>query len=179
MQPILSRIQPMSTGAYPLQHLGVDAKSDETVNQTKTSETKATETSSPDQQRQIQALKARDSEVRTHEQAHLRAAGGIATGGASFTFQTGPDGKRYAIGGEVQIDTSPVSGDPEATLRKAETIRRAALAPASPSPQDYSVAASAASMATHAKIELIKQNQQSEDTLQNIGSIGTRIDVRA
>jgi hypothetical protein len=47
-----------------------------------------------------------------------------------------PDGCDYALGGEVAIDTSAIAGDPEATLRKMEQIRRAALAPANPSGQD-------------------------------------------
>lgn len=110
--------------------------------------------------KQLEQLKARDREVKAHEQAHLSAAGGIATGGANFTFATGPDGVRYAIGGEVNIDTSAVPGDPEATLRKAEMIRRAALAPAEPSSQDQKVASSAIAMANKARIELIQQRQQ-------------------
>lgn len=114
------------------------------------------------QQSQIQTLKQRDTEVRNHEQAHLSAAAGIAVSGAHFNYTTGPDGRRYAIGGEVNIDTSPVSGDPEATLRKADTIRRAALAPANPSSQDYSIAASASEMANNARLELLRLQQTTD-----------------
>jgi hypothetical protein len=110
-----------------------------------------------EEQAQVEKLKARDREVRVHEAAHQAAAGGLATGGATFTYQRGPDGVSYAIGGEVNVDTSPVSGDPEATLRKAETIRRAALAPAEPSGQDRQVAAKAAQMAAEARAELAAQ----------------------
>lgn len=46
--------------------------------------------------------------MRAHEQAHKTAAGGLAQGGATFEYQTGPDGKQYAVSGEVKIDTSPV-----------------------------------------------------------------------
>jgi hypothetical protein len=114
-------------------------------------------------QNQIQTLKARDQEVRSHEQAHLSAAGGLAMGGASFQFVTGPDGQRYAMGGEVSIDTSGVSGDPAATIRKAETIRRTALAPAQPSGQDYSVANKATAMANQARMEMLKATQAGSD----------------
>ncbi len=117
----------------------------------------------PDQLQALEKLKARDREVRAHEQAHLSAAGGLATGGASFTYQSGPDGNRYAIGGEVNIDTSSTPGDPEATIRKAETIRRAALAPAEPSGQDRQVAAATASMIAKAQIEL-QQSKANEFT---------------
>lgn len=126
------------------------------------------------QQREIQALKARDSEVRAHEQAHLAAAGGLATSGASFQYVTGPDGQRYASGGEVGIDVSPVANDPQATLLKAETIRRAALAPAQPSGQDLSVASKAAAMANKASAELLLKTQG-----QDASSHGTLLDVVA
>lgn len=109
------------------------------------------------EQRQVQQLADRDREVRTHEQAHLSAAASRATSGASFTYTDGPDGKRYATGGEVSVDTSPVRGDPEATLRAAELIQRAALAPAEPSTQDRQVAAAANAMAQVASTELSQQ----------------------
>jgi len=102
----------------------------------------------------VRELAARDREVRAHEQAHLAAAGGYATGGPSYTYQTGPDGGRYAIGGEVSIDTSEVPGDPRATLAKARTIIAAANAPAEPSGQDRAVSAAAAQMAARAQAEL-------------------------
>ena len=77
---------------------------------------------------EIRKLAARDREVRAHEQAHLAAAGRYAAGGASYQFTTGPDGRPYATGGEVPIDVSKVPGDPDATLVKAQAVRRAALA---------------------------------------------------
>lgn len=112
----------------------------------------------------IGRLKRRDREVRAHEQAHRAAAGPYASS-PSYTYQRGPDGKNYAIGGEVQIDTSPVPGDPEATLRKAEIIRSAANAPANPSAQDRSVAAEATAMAIKARMELARQQQDEMENL--------------
>lgn len=102
----------------------------------------------------VRELSARDREVRAHEQAHLAAAGGYASGGPTYTYQTGPDGVRYAIGGEVSIDTSAVPGNPRATLAKAQAIIAAANAPAEPSGQDRAVAAAAAQMAARAQAEL-------------------------
>jgi hypothetical protein len=92
--------------------------------------------------------------VKAHEAAHRASAGGQARGGASYDYQSGPDGKRYAIGGHVDIDVSPVDGNPRATLAKAMIAQRAALAPADPSGQDRAVAASAAQMALQAQKEL-------------------------
>ncbi len=106
-----------------------------------------------EEQEQTRELAARDREVRAHEQAHASVAGQYAKG-ISYTYQRGPDGVSYAIGGEVQIDTSPIPGDPEATLRKAQQLRRAANAPAEPSSQDARVAALAAQMEQQARLEL-------------------------
>lgn len=108
---------------------------------------------SPEETEQLRALQARDREVRQHEQAHQAAAGGLATSGASYSFQRGPDGVNYAVGGEVSLDVSP-GRTPEETLRRARQISAAALAPAEPSGQDLAVAARAAQMARQAEAEL-------------------------
>lgn len=113
---------------------------------------------SEEQERQVQKLRQRDAEVRAHEQAHA-AAGGAHAGGASYEFVTGPDGKRYAVGGEVQIDISPVKDNPAATVRKMETVIRAALAPAEPSSQDQAVAREASKIRSAAQAELQKQRE--------------------
>lgn len=109
------------------------------------------------QQAQVLQLKARDLEVRQHEAAHLAAAGGLATSGASFTYQRGPDGVNYAIGGEVSIDVSP-GRTPAETLAKAAIVQAAALAPAEPSGPDRAVAAQAQQLAAQARAELNAQS---------------------
>lgn len=108
---------------------------------------------SADDQKRVNELQSRDREVRAHEAAHVAAGGQYVTGGPSFDYQTGPDGKRYAVGGEVGIDTSPVRGDPEATIAKMSVVKRAALAPGDPSAQDRAVAASAAQKEMTARAE--------------------------
>ncbi|MBT8421964.1 MAG: hypothetical protein KJP03_02500 [Gammaproteobacteria bacterium] len=112
-----------------------------------------------EEQAKVQELRARDREVRAHELAHLAAAGRHARGGASFSYERGPDGRRYAVGGEVNIDTSEVAGDPSATIAKAAQIRRAALAPAEPSAQDRKIATQASAMAAKARSELAQQQR--------------------
>jgi len=116
-----------------------------------------------EQRAQVQALQSRDREVRAHEAAHMAAAGGLARGGASYSYETGPDNRRYAVGGEVSIDTSP-GKSPEETLQKAQTIRAAAQAPAKPSQQDLAIAASAGQMAAEAQAELAAQRFSEKDT---------------
>lgn len=111
-------------------------------------------------QQEVQKLKQRDIEVRAHESAHLAAAGQYSTGGASFKYITGPDGKRYAVGGEVKIDTSPVRNDPQATIQKARQIRSAAMAPANPSAQDRAVAAKATKMEMEAQMQLAQEESE-------------------
>jgi hypothetical protein len=108
---------------------------------------------------ELQKLKQRDAQVRTHEQAHLAAAGQYSRGGPSFTYQKGPDGVSYAVGGEVGIDISKEK-TPEATITKMQTIKRAALAPASPSAADRSIAAHAGIMEAQARQEILLQRQE-------------------
>lgn len=124
---------------------------------------------SADERHQLEQLKVIDREVRAHEAAHIAASGGLVRGGASFSYQAGPDGRMYAVGGEVSIDTSAVDGNPQATLQKAQTIRAAALAPAHPSSADHAVAAAAGQLETAARLELAakkaeEQQSHSEDS---------------
>ncbi|WP_138437196.1 putative metalloprotease CJM1_0395 family protein [Marinobacter shengliensis] len=103
--------------------------------------------------KELSELKARDREVRAHEAAH-QAVGGQYAGAMSFTYQRGPDGAQYAVGGEVPIDVSPVAGDPQATIEKMRVVRAAAMAPAQPSAQDRAVAAQAMQTMLQAQSEL-------------------------
>lgn len=108
----------------------------------------------------IRDLARRDREVRSHEQAH-QTVGGQHAGSMKLDYTTGPDGRRYAVSGEVPIDLSPVPGNPEATRLKAQQVRQAALAPAEPSNQDRAVAAQATLLALQAQVEL-RQEERSE-----------------
>ena len=107
----------------------------------------------------ISNLAAIDRRVRAHEQAHS-SVGGIFAGSPSFTYKTGPNGVRYAVGGEVPIDVSPISGNPQATLRKATQVARAALAPADPSSTDRRIASTAQAIASRARFEISRLNAQ-------------------
>ncbi|WP_271273397.1 putative metalloprotease CJM1_0395 family protein [Aliamphritea hakodatensis] len=106
---------------------------------------------------QIQQLATRDREVRQHEQAHA-SAGGAHAGAPSYEYRKGPDGRLYAVSGEVSIDTSAVPNDPQATLEKAEIVLRAALAVSEPSGADRAVAARATALAEQARAELSTQD---------------------
>jgi hypothetical protein len=95
----------------------------------------------PEEEAQVRKLAQRDQEVKAHEQAHVAASGGLA-GSPRYEYQTGPDGRRYAVGGEVSIRRGGATNTDQA-LREAEAVKRGATAPAEPSSQDMAVAARA------------------------------------
>jgi hypothetical protein len=111
---------------------------------------------SDEELKDVRELAAVDREVRAHEAAHA-AVGGSLAGSASFRFITGPDGQQYAVGGEVPISLEVVPQDPAATLRNAQQVQAAALAPANPSAQDISVAAAAAQLVVESQLQLAAQ----------------------
>lgn len=111
---------------------------------------------SEEEKQQVDYLKKRDQEVRAHEMAHVSVGGSLVKRGAMYEYESGPDGKRYAVGGDVILDVSE-GRTPEETIRKAERVRAAAMAPADPSPQDYKVASQADKMAAEARAELREQ----------------------
>lgn len=106
----------------------------------------------PREQVVVAELRRVDAAVRRHEQAHLAAGGSYVRSGPHYTYRLGPDGRLYAVAGEVVLDTTP-EADPEATVRKMQAVQRAALAPADPSPQDRAAAARAARQEEQARRE--------------------------
>jgi len=112
-----------------------------------------------EQQRQVNDLKKTDQKVKAHERAHMAAGAGLVMGGANYQYQRGPDGKMYAVGGEVKIDTSREK-DPKETVTKMQQVKRAALAPSQPSSQDRSLAARASQIEAEARAELLKENTE-------------------
>lgn len=131
---------------------------------------------SEEEKKVIQELQQRDLQVRNHEQAH-QAVGGNFAGAPSYKTTKGPDNRHYATSGEVNIDMSPVHGDPEATQEKAQQIRRAALAPANPSSQDRTVAAKAAQMESAAQREKVTEAYQQMQNISDPTSWGTGISL--
>lgn len=131
-----------------------------------------------EEKRLVEQLKQTDSKVRRHEMAHIAAGGRYITSGAQFTYKRGPDGRNYAVKGEVGIDTSPIPGDPAATIQKMKQVKSSALAPANPSAQDRKVAAKASSLASKALSELMmqaakEQAQSNETSASGNGKVAT------
>ena len=155
-----SRTPEKSQDKVTLSAEGLDqARRSNTSSPTASNDQSPDKSSSPDteltpaEQKMVQELRQRDQEVKTHEMAHLASAGQHARGGPTYTYQQGPDGRRYAVGGEVPIDISKEK-TPEATLEKMRAVKRAALAPAEPSPADRSIAAAASALESEAHREL-------------------------
>ena len=80
-------------------------------------------------------------------------------GAANFTYQQGPDGKMYAIGGEVPISI-PAGSSAEENIANARQAQIAAMAVSDPSPQDFSVASSARVMEMKAQQQLAQEQKE-------------------
>ncbi len=80
-----------------------------------------------------------DAGVRSHERQHFFTAGGLASGVPEYQYAIGPDGRLYAVGGHVDVSTTPTT-DPAKAARDGAALARAATAPADSSAQDVNVA---------------------------------------
>ncbi|MDN3560850.1 SprA-related family protein [Halomonas sp. FeN2] len=132
----------------------------------------------PEEIQLLDQLKQTDREVRQHEMAH-QTVGGAYTGGASYEYEVGPDGKRYAVAGEVPIDYGPVPNDPQATIEKMQTVIAAAMAPADPSPKDHQVAAQARQYLLEAKLEASMQRSEMEQARSDGAAVTASADESA
>ena len=106
----------------------------------------------PKLQEEILKLKQIDAHVKAHEAAH-KAVGGDLAGNASYTYKIGPDGKRYAVSGEVPISIKK-GNTPQETIINMQRVKAAALAPSDPSAQDLKVAATAEMIENEARMKL-------------------------
>ena len=86
---------------------------------------------------QVERLKERDIEVRSHEAAHAHAAG-ANTIAKKVEVEIGPDGKPYAKSGETVISVKADISEPEQALAEAQQLRQAAHAADTPSTVDLS-----------------------------------------
>ncbi len=150
--------------AGPVDDIGLSFEG-ESENEPRTEAANSTlEVLSEEEKQLVSELQAVDRRVKEHEAAHLAAAGSYANGGASFQYRQGPDGKRYAVGGEVSIDMGRESS-PEQTIAKMRVVRRAALAPAEPSSQDQRVAARATLQIAESAQELRLSDEAGENAI--------------
>jgi hypothetical protein len=135
----------------------------ESSNQTKKNQEQESNTTkdptqlTTDEKAQLSELKAVDTRVKAHEAAHQ--SGPAASGGASFTYQKGPDGVMYAVGGEVPVRIETGS-TPQESIMNLQGVIATALAPADPSPQDISIASKARVMLMKAQQEFAQEIEE-------------------
>lgn len=72
-----------------------------------------------DYERVLDKFRNMDAKVRMHEQTHASLSN--TTSPIQYNYQMGPDGKMYAVGGSVRLDTSMPS-DPKAAMNKLDSI---------------------------------------------------------
>lgn len=96
----------------------------------------------PEDRTTVEHLRQRDAQVRQEENAHAGGAGSLA-GPISYSYQRGPDGRQYAVGGSVPITIRSVTGDPDEARRLGGKLAAAALAATNPSAADLAAASRA------------------------------------
>lgn len=176
-QSLIDTSSPKSLGFESLARFGPQTPQEQVRSRSAAQSSNNTDELTAEQEQQIAQLKQTDRKVRDHEQAHISVGADLILSGPNFTYTIGPDKQRYAVAGEVSIDTSPAN-TPEETIPKAQHIRATALAPADPSPEDHSVAAQANQLEGKARQELAEAQQETtrENSQKNTTAIYRHIE---
>ncbi|QDF29078.1 putative metalloprotease CJM1_0395 family protein [Halarcobacter anaerophilus] len=93
-----------------------------------------------DYNRVISKFEKLDEQTKAHEQLHASKA--ATTTPINYTYQLGPDGKLYATGGFVRMDTSIPEDEASANV-KLQQLQDAASAPSELSGADMQIARTA------------------------------------
>ena len=118
--------------------------------------------------RELSRLQRRDDQMRLHEQVHVaKSADGALR--RSFTYVRGADNKTYAVSNSLKADFTPVPNDPEATVDKMKSIKRAALSDEARTPQSSLVAGQAAARERVAAEQIAKQQRMELDAVGHEG----------
>ena len=98
-------------------------------------------------QQKNKIIDQRYKEIYTHEKAHKNAAGSL---GGSIVIEKNSQG--IPTGGHVDIKMPALDKEnPDKTIKHADIVIKAAMAPGDPSSQDYKVAAEAKAIRNKAK----------------------------
>lgn len=98
-------------------------------------------------QQKNRIIDQRYKEIYAHEKAHKNAAGSL---GGSIVIEK--NGQGIPTGGHVDIKMPVLDKeDPDKTIKQADTVIKAAMAPNDPSGQDYKVASEAKTIKNKAK----------------------------
>lgn len=117
----------------------------------------------PQAESETSQMESRSRRIVEHENRHaaiLRdAPDNTADAKPQFVHKQGPDGRKYAVAGEVNTDLKPIPGNPHATEQKAESVYRSALGNADRSQSDYDAARQAMFVAQEARqAKMIQRN---------------------
>ena len=116
------------------------------------------------QQQKNAYVQQKYNEIYEHEKAHKRAAGSF---GGSIVIEKDANG--IPTGGHVDILMPTLNKEkPDETIKHADTVIKAAMAPGDPSNQDYKVAAEARAIKAEA------ESYQNKN-----GSVGQKLNVVA
>ncbi len=96
---------------------------------------------SPEARASLRELQSIDRAVRTEEQTHAAVAGAYGST-PQYTYVRGPDGRQYAVGGSVSVDTSSAV-TPEQAQQAAGAVAAAAASVNTPSSADFQAVAQA------------------------------------
>ncbi len=119
-----------------------------------------------EEKREIEKIRKNGRNVRRRELVYRAVVGNHVRGAASFQYDTGPDGIKYATDGHTSIDTRPVINNPEASIRKAQAIKRTKI--------DRSVAVEIDKMEREARQKLREEQRlDSEDAAKTINEEGS------
>ncbi len=111
------------------------------------------------QQQKSAYIKQQYNEIYAHEQAHKTAAGSF---GGAIVVETDANG--IPTGGHVDILMPTLNKEnPDETIKHANTVIKAAMAPGDPSDQDYKVASEARTI--RAEAEKYKSKNESGSKL--------------
>jgi len=99
----------------------------------------------------VAELQRQDTYIRRYAESRALAVGNPAT----YQLVMGPDGKRYAVSGTVDLQAYQTPGDPQSTVREARYIRRIAESGPSLSPADRTAAVEARRIEWEAQRELL------------------------
>jgi hypothetical protein len=124
-----------------------------------------------EERRQLDRLKLTDRLVRQREETQGRLTFELWDGGPEYRYETGPDGKKYAVDGTVRV--SELNDSPEEKLRRARLVRMSALIDIPPSPEGQKDAAKAIAEEGEAIRELRKRTKDPDEG----GPIGGTLDV--
>ncbi len=111
---------------------------------------------SPEEHKEIEKIRKNSRNVKRRELVYRAVVGNHVRGAVSFQYEIGPDGMKYAVAGHTAIDTRPIINNPEASIRKAQAIKRTKI--------DRSVAVEVEKMEREARLALKeKQGKESDD----------------